>query len=101
MIFLYTHLGTFQVLSCHEELCKILNDSLKALQENGEPLKTAQYYRKLSKQFDIGRDRLSYVLKWINNNIAVDRLLADTHNIDQESDLEQLIEDVDTDDSYE
>jgi hypothetical protein len=93
--------GTFRVLSCQEELCKILNDSLKAFQENGEPLKTAQYYRKMSKQFDIGRDRLSYVLKWINQNIGVDRFTPNEHNVEQESDLQQYTEDVDTDNSYE
>ncbi|CAF1005474.1 unnamed protein product [Adineta steineri] len=79
--------GTFHVLSSHDELCKILNDSLKSLRHTGETLKAANYYRQMSTQFDVGLDRISYVLKWIHENVKVDLNLNNTYDIDKDCNL--------------
>ncbi|CAF4368604.1 unnamed protein product [Rotaria sp. Silwood2] len=55
--------GTFEVLSCQEEFCKVLNDAVKTLEDTGSPLEAASYYQKISNKFDVGRDRSKYVLK--------------------------------------
>jgi hypothetical protein len=73
--------GTFTVLSCEEEFCHILNDFLNALNDTGYPLEASSYYRQMSKQFDIGRDRLYHVLKWLNQNIQVDRVVPNTNDV--------------------
>ncbi|CAM4916106.1 unnamed protein product [Rotaria socialis] len=73
--------GTFEVLSSYDEIHKILNDSLETFRVNGKPLEAAGYYRKLSEYFDIGRDRLIYVLKWINETIEVDRTVSNTYDV--------------------
>ncbi|CAF2862912.1 unnamed protein product [Rotaria sp. Silwood2] len=54
---------TFEVLSCQEEFCKVLNDAVKTLEDTGSPLEAASYYQKISNKFDVGRDRSKYVLK--------------------------------------
>ncbi|CAF3170465.1 unnamed protein product [Rotaria sp. Silwood2] len=54
---------TFEVLSCQEEFCKVLNDAVKTLEDTGSPLEAASYYQKMSNKFDVGRDRSKYVLK--------------------------------------
>ncbi|CAF0781497.1 unnamed protein product [Rotaria sordida] len=78
--------GTFEILSSHDELYKILNDSIEALRNNGKHLETAGYHREMSKYFDIGRDRLNYVLKWIHDNIEVDRTVSNTSSVDNNYD---------------
>ncbi len=97
---LFTSLGTFQVLTSDQELCKILNDVLKCFRDTGKQLRAARYYREMAKQFDVGRDRISYVLKWMYQNLEADRPASSIYSGDGDYDLEKDHGD-DDDDHYE
>ncbi|CAF3473040.1 unnamed protein product, partial [Rotaria sp. Silwood2] len=58
---------TFEVLSSHDELNRVLSDALESLRDKGKPLEAARYYRKLSEHFDIGRDRLKDSIDYDND----------------------------------
>ncbi|CAF1533356.1 unnamed protein product [Rotaria sordida] len=72
--------GVFEVLTCEQEFCHILNDFLKTLKDTGCSLEAASYHREMSKRFDVGRDRLSFVLKWLNQNLSINSNLNSTND---------------------
>ncbi|CAF1353075.1 unnamed protein product, partial [Rotaria sp. Silwood1] len=72
--------GVFEVLTCEQEFCHILNDFVKSLKDTGCSLEAASYHREMSKRFDVGRDRLSFVLKWLNQNLSINSNLNSTND---------------------